>query len=67
MAMKVSVIFVWTSLEKFSGHAYSSSTISFSSQIISNSLPFEHVVLDGNEKLWTKTFYNQTFITIGMT
>ena len=52
MEMKVSVISIWISHDKFNGHAYSSLTSNFLYKIHSNALPFEHVELGGNGKLW---------------
>ena len=51
--------------DKFNGHAYFPSTISFFHKTHSNALPFEHALLESNEKLRTKKlFYEQTFITM---
>ena len=63
MLMK-SIILVGISLDKFkfNGHGDTLSTISFSSQIHSNALPFEYVILGGNGKLWgKKTFLWSNF------
>ena len=40
----------------------------FFHKILINELPYKHVVLGANGKLWRKkSFYDQTFITIKMT
>ena len=42
--------------------------VHFLRKTLSNALPLKHVVLGGNEELRTKKlFYDQTFITMGMT